>query len=145
MARLTNARETEERLRDLLAQRTGKIDEVLQVEQEIDRVRGEIEGMEAEQKALEHRINFAAIDLQLNEEYREKLNTQSDSVTGRMRNALVAGLRHASGALLGIVLFFEEFGPVLLIWAVMLGLPALAFWRRYGRARAAVEGRSFKD
>ena len=38
-----------------------------------------------------------------------------------MRNAFVAGLRHAAGALLGIVLFLEEFGPVLLIWAVILG------------------------
>ena len=115
LARLENSRETEQRLRGLLAQRTGKIDEVLHVEEEIDRVRGEIEGMEAAQKTLEHRVDFANVDLELNEEYKEQLNPQAASVTTGMRNAFVAGLRHASGALLGIVLFLEEFGPVLLI------------------------------
>jgi anti-sigma factor RsiW len=145
VARLKNARETEQRLRDLLAQRTGKIDEVLQVEEEIDRVRGEIESMEAEQKTLEHRVDFATIDLQLTEEYKEKLNSQTTSVSTSMRNAFVAGLRHASGALLGIVLFLEEFGPVLLIWAVILGLPAILIWRKYRKAHArVVEGRSIR-
>lgn len=145
VARLENARETEQRLRGLLAQRTGKIDEVLQVEEEIDRVRGEIEGMEAEQRTLEHRVDFATIDLELNEEYKEQLNPQSASISSGMRNAFVAGLRHASGTLLGIVLFVEEFGPVLLIWAAIMGLPAILLWRRYRKAHArVVEGRSPK-
>ena len=145
LARLQNSRETEQRLRGLLAQRTGKIDEVLQVEEEIGRVRGEIETMEAEQRTLEHRVDFATIDLQLNEEYKEQLNPQSASVSGSMRNAFVAGLRHASRALLGIVLFLEEFGPVLLIWAAILGIPATLLWRRYRKARArAVEGTTLK-
>jgi len=145
VARLENSRETEQRLRDLLAQRTGKIDEVLQVEEAIDRVRGEIESMEADQKALEHRVDFATVDLQLNEEYKEQLNPQAASVATSMRNSFVVGLRHASGTLLGIVLFLEEFGPVLLIWAVILGLPAILVWRRYRKAHArVVEGRSFK-
>ncbi len=141
-ARLENARETEQRLRDLLAQRTGKIDEVLQVEEEMDRVRGQIEGMEADQKTLEHRVDFATIDLQLTEEYKEKLNPQSASVSSSMRNAFVAGLRHASGALLGIVLFLEEFGPVLLIWVVILGIPTILIWRRYRKVKARVAGRA---
>lgn len=136
VARLQNSRETEQRLRDLLAQRTGKIEEVLQVEEEIDRVRGEIENMEAEQKTLEHRVDFASVDLQLTEEYKEQFNPQPTSVSGSMHNAFVAGLRHATGALLGIVLFLEEFGPVLLIWVVILGAPAVWGWRRYRKARA---------
>jgi chromosome segregation ATPase len=142
VARLENARETEQRLRDLMAQRTGKIDEVLQVEEEIDRVRGQIEGMEADQKTLEHRVDFATIDLQLNEEHKEKLNPQPAAVTSSIRNAFVAGLRHAAGALLGIVLFLEEFGPVLLIWAVILGIPTILIWRRYRKAKARVAGRA---
>lgn len=136
VARLQNARETEQRLRELLVQRTGKIDEVLHVEEEIDRVRGEIESMEAEQKTLEHRVDFATVDLQLTEEYREKFNPEPASVSGRMHNAFVTGLRHAAGTLLGIVLFLEEFGPVLLIWVLILGLPAILGWRRYRRARS---------
>ena len=65
VARLKNSRETEARLQAILQQRTGKIEDVLQVEEEIARVRGEIEGMESEQQALEHRVAFASVDLQL--------------------------------------------------------------------------------
>jgi anti-sigma factor RsiW len=134
VARLTNSRETEGRLRAILQQRTGSVSDVLKVEEEIARVRGEIEGMEAEQKALEHRVDFATVNLQLNEEFKAQLDFPADSASTRMHNAFVAGYRNASGTLLGMLLFFEEFGPVLLIWIVLLSLPLLLVWRRYRKA-----------
>ena len=75
VARLTNARETEQRLRQLLTERTGKMEDVLDVEEKISETRGEIESMEAEQNLLEHRVAFATVDLQLVEEYKEQLAT----------------------------------------------------------------------
>ncbi|MGA2047436.1 MAG: DUF4349 domain-containing protein [Terracidiphilus sp.] len=137
-ARLQNSRETEQRLRDILAQRTGKIEDVLQVEEEIARVRGEIEGMESEQKTLEHRVDFASVDLYLNEEYKEQFGTPSTPASTRIGNAFVTGLRNAASMLLGMVLFIEEAGPVVLIWLVILGVPALVVWRRYRRMKAKV-------
>ena len=136
VARLQNSRETEERLRAILAQRTGRIEDILQVEQEIARVRGEIEEMEAEQQALEHRVDFATVDLQLTEEYKASLSSPSASVSNRIQNAFVAGLRNAGETILGIVLFLEEDGPVLLIWMAILGLPVFLLVRRYRRVRA---------
>jgi anti-sigma factor RsiW len=135
-ARLQNSRETEERLRAILTQRTGKIEDVLQVEEEIARVRGEIEQMEAEQQALEHRVEFASVDLQLTEEYKASLGSPSASVSNRIRNAFVAGLHNASETILGIVLFLEEDGPVPLIWLAILGLPVFLLVRRYRRVKA---------
>jgi hypothetical protein len=38
--------------------------------------------------------------------------------------------------LLGIFLFFVEYGPVLLIWIVIPGLPAFLLWRSYRRMQA---------
>jgi hypothetical protein len=131
VARLKNSRETEERLRAILQQRTGKIDEVLQVEEEIARVRGEIEQMEAEQEALEHRVDFASVQLELSEVYKAQLNSAGGSAANRMENALVAGLHHAAESLLGIFLFLAEFGPAILIWLAILGVPAWLVWRRY--------------
>ena len=52
-ARLANSRNTEQRLTDVLRERTGKLSDVLEVETEIARVRGEIESMEAERKTME--------------------------------------------------------------------------------------------
>jgi hypothetical protein len=131
VARLKNARETEQRLIAILEQRTGKVEEVLKVEEQISNTRGEIERMEAEQKALEHRVDFASVDVQLSDEYKAQLNPPSTPVGTRLHNAFVAGIRNAADSLLAIVLFFEEYGPVLVIWLALLGAPLLLLWRRY--------------
>ena len=134
VARLKNSRETEQRFRAILQQRTGKVSEVLQVEEGIARVRGDIERMEAEQKDLEHRVDFATVELQLTEEYKAQLNPPAASVSTRIHNAFVAGYHNASETVLGIVIFFAENGPTLLIWFVILVLPVILIWRRYRRA-----------
>jgi len=137
VARLKNSRDTEQRLRDILRQRTGKVADVLEVEQEISRVRGEIEEMESEQKALEHRVDFATVELQLAEEYKAQLNPPAPSISTRIHNAFVAGYQNASETLLGIFLFFAEYVPVLLIWLAILALPFVLIWRRYRRLVSA--------
>jgi hypothetical protein len=137
VARLKNSRETEQRLRAILLQRTGKISDVLEVEQEIARVRGEIEQMEAEQKSLEHRVDFATINLNLADVYQAQL-TAPFSVGTRLRNGFVAGYHGATETLLGIALFFIESGPSLLIWLLLLGLPVFFVWRRYRRSLATI-------
>lgn len=138
VARLKNSRETEQRLQAILTERTGKISDVLQVEREIARVRGEIEEMEAEQTTLEHRVEFATVNLNLSEEYKAQLVSPTPSVSTRMHNALVAGYQNASETILGFLLFFAEFGPTLVIWLAIVALPALLLWRRYRRSLATV-------
>jgi hypothetical protein len=137
VARLTNARETETRLRAILQQRTGKMEDVLDVEEKISEKRGEIEQMEAEQTALEHRVAFASVELQLTEQYKAQLGEGApQSVGTEMHNALVAGLRNAGGSLLGLVLFFEEYGPALVLWTLILGGPVWLAWRIRRRKNA---------
>jgi len=136
VARLKNSRETEQRLQDVLRTRTGKVKDVLEVEEEIARVRGEIEQMEAEQKTLEHRVEFATIDLKLAEEYKARLNTPAPSLLMQLRNAAVNGFRNAFESLLALVLFLAEFGPSLLLWLALLGIPARRLWKRYRRAQS---------
>ena len=138
VARLKNSRETEQRLQAILAQRTGKIRDVLEVEREIARVRGEIEQMEAEQSNLEHRVEFATVNLQLTEEYKAQLVSPSPSVSTRVHNALVVGYQKAAETILGFVLFFAEFGPTLVVWLAIIALPVVFLWRRYRRSLATV-------
>jgi hypothetical protein len=136
VARLRNARETEQRLISILQQRTGKVSDVLAVEEQISNTRGEIERMEAELQSLEHRVDFASVQLQLTEDYKAQFNPPSATVGTRMHNAFVAGLGNAGDSILGILLFLEEYGPVLLVWFVVLGTPAWLVWRRYRRAES---------
>ena len=133
LARLKTARETEARFQSILQQRTGSVADVLEVEESIARVRGEIESMETDQDALEHRVAFATVDLQLSEEGK---TLPGDSASARMSNAFVAGYRNATGTLLGIVLFAEEYGPPILIWLAILAVPVILLRRRYLRRQA---------
>jgi hypothetical protein len=136
VARLKNSRETEQRLQDVLRTRTGKVKDVLEVEREIERVRGEIEEMEAEQQTLEHRVSFASIDLKLSEEYKAQLTAPAPSVAMQLRNGLIDGFRGAFQSLLALVLFFAESAPTLLLWLMILAFPAWLLWRRYRRSLA---------
>ena len=136
VARLKNSRETEQRLQAILTQRTGKISGVLEVEQEIARVRGEIEQMEAEQKNLEHRVDFATIDLKLSEEYKAQLDSPAPAISTLIHNAAVNGYRNVADTLLSIVLFFAEYGPVLTFWLFLFCIPAWLVWRRWRHAVA---------
>jgi len=137
IARLKNSREAEQRLQAILAQRTGKISDVLEVEQELTRVRGGIESMEGELKVLNHRIEFASVNLILNEQYQASISLPPFSVGARLRNALVAGFRNAGETVLAIVLFLAEFGLTILIWFALIAVPVIWFLRRYRRKLAA--------
>ncbi len=132
--RLKTARDTEERLRTILQQRTGTVSDVLQVEEEIARVRGDIESMEAEQTNLEHRVDFASIDLSVTVDYSPTPGAAPLSV--RVRNAFVAGYRNAAGTVVGIFLFLIAYGLTILIWIAILGVPVYLLRRRYRRMRA---------
>jgi hypothetical protein len=138
MARLKNTRETEQRLQSILQERTGKISDVLEVEQEIARVRGQIEQMEAEQKSLEHRVDFATVNLSLADVYQAQLAIPSLSIRTRLHNGVIAGLHNATETVLGFVLFCAEYGLALLIWSLILGLPVLLLRRRYRRSLETV-------
>jgi hypothetical protein len=132
-ARLKNSRETEQRLQAVLLQRTGRVSDILAVEQEIARVRGEIEQMESEQKGLEHRVSFATVELKLSEEYRAGLSSPSPSVLTRLRNAGVRGFRDAFDSLVSLALFVLQISASLLLWALILVLPLRYVWRRRAR------------
>jgi hypothetical protein len=132
-ARLANARNTERRLTDLLTQRTGKLSDVLEVEREIDRVRGEIERMEAERKNLSNRIEFATLKATVTEGYKAQLQMAPDSVAARLRNAAVDGLRSMAGSVVDVALFLLAYAPSILLWLVLLFFPARFVLRRWRR------------
>lgn len=138
MARLKTAKETEARFQAILQQRTGKVSDVLEVEQNIARLRGEIEAMEAEQKGLEHRVAFATIDVDLRQEYKAPLQPQADSSSTQLHNAFVQGYRNVTDLLFGILLFTVSFGPPLLVCLLIVGGPGVLMWRRHQRRRGRV-------
>jgi hypothetical protein len=129
-ARLANARHTEQRLSDLLRDRTGKLSDVLAFEKEIDRVRGEIESMEAQRKSLAKQVDYATLNTTLSEEYGTPLQLTPPSTSMRFRNAAVEGYRALAGGIVGVLLFLLSTGPSLLVLAAILFFVGRLIWKR---------------
>jgi hypothetical protein len=133
VARLKNSRATEQRLLDVLRNNTGKVKDVLEVENEIARVRGEIEEMEADQRALQTRVDFATITLSVTEEYKASLQGSPASISMRLHNSFVEGYLGVVENVIGLLAWLLEAGPTLLLWAAILFFPARWAWRRVRR------------
>jgi hypothetical protein len=129
-ARLANAKNSEQRLSEILRDRTGKLADVLEVEQAIEEVRGNIEQMEAERKNLAKQVDFATLTTTLTEEYQGQLHAVPVSTFTRIRNAAVDGYGTVTESLVNVVLFLFSYGPVLLLWGAVLFFPMRAIWRR---------------
>ena len=135
-SRLSNARNTEKRLVDLLQKRTGDLADVLAAEREIARVREEIERFDAQRKNLERRVTYATLNLEVTEEQHAALDLGPQPVSGRFRDAFVAGLTDALDSALGFGLFLVRVGPMLLLWSAILAWPVWAAVRRSRRPPA---------
>jgi anti-sigma factor RsiW len=122
-ARLANARETEKRLVEILRERTGKVSDVLQVEQQIARTRQQIEQMDAERKTMESQVRYASVDLRITEEYKQSLETPAPSLGTRINNAAVEGFRSAAELILGLLLWLLSSGPTLVVVGAVLAWP----------------------
>jgi len=115
-ARLKNARATEQRLVDVLNNRTGKVSDILQVEQEISRTRENIERMEAQRQSLMKRVEMATVSLTLAEEFKAELQPAPVGTLTQLWNALVDGYDNFAGSILGIAFFLARYGLSLILW-----------------------------
>jgi hypothetical protein len=129
-ARLSNLRTTEERLLQILRDRTGRLGDVLQVEEAVDRTRGEIEVAEADKRLLSNQVALASVDFTLSEEYKARLETGEGSGFTRLRNSAVEGYRNVVDIAMGILEFLLSIGPALAIVLLIAFFPGRWLWRR---------------
>jgi hypothetical protein len=123
-ARVANSHRLEERLISLLATRTGKLQDVLNVERELARVREEIERNEGRMRYLKTRTAMSTLAVTMHEPY---------PILGRTpgENPLAVAVRQAWRNFVALVAGFIASLGVLIPVAVMVGLG----WRVYRRAR----------
>ena len=133
--RIANSRREEQRLVEILGRRTGTLKDVLEVERELARVRGEVERMEAQERAAIVRVDFATVMLNLTEAYRADMAPAAGTppLGSRLRNAVVDGIGAAGESLVAFVTLFLQFGPVLAVWLLILAGPARTVYRRLSR------------
>lgn len=127
-ARTANARRLEERLVTLLATRTGKLEDVLNVERELARVREEIERYEGRLRYLKSRVATSTLTVTVH----ERFPLVAPETPGE--NVIAEAFRDAWRNFVRFVAaFIASLGTVVPV-ALLAGLAALA-WRRWRGGR----------
>lgn len=121
-ARVNNSRRLEERLISLLANRTGKLDEVLRVERELARVREEIERYEGRLRYLSAHVAMSTLTITVHEPAPILGNSPGE-------NPIAAAFRRAWKNFVGVVAASIAALGVLIPLAVL----ALLGWAGYRR------------
>ena len=127
-ARVTNAKRLEERLVNLLATRTGKLEDVLAVERELARVREEIERYEGRLRYLRTRVAVSTLSVTVHEPVPILGQNPGD-------NPIVAAFKQAWRNFVGFVAWFISSLGILIPVAVVAAATWYAF-RRIRRRRA---------
>ncbi len=129
LARLANARRTEQRLLELLSDRAGKLGEVVEVEKEIGGTRDRIERMQIQQRRMEGTVRFASIELEMTDQA-----AAGSGFGGRLKNAFLEGYNGAIENTLDVVLAVIRYGPTALIY-ILLASPLVLGIRRLRQHR----------
>jgi uncharacterized small protein (DUF1192 family) len=124
-ARLVNAQNEEQRIQRIL-QNHDKDSDIGSLERQVAIMHGEIERIEAERSASTSRVSFANVFFSL----REERTSAAETMGAKLRNAAMGGLNDALDSLSSILLFIAGHGPLLVLWAMIIYLPARYFWRR---------------
>lgn len=122
-ARLKNMRAVRERLSQLVAEKTAKVTDVLEVERELTRVTGEIEAMEARLKYLSQTSSMATVTVN----FYEKPIVQVargfsivDSFRGTLRTAMEVSVNTFNAVIIVIGFLVPVAFWSLLIWVAYL-------------------------
>jgi hypothetical protein len=126
-ARLSNVQGTLRRLQELSKKQSYPDGNVRELQRQIANTSAEVNRLQAERDASEHKIIFANVQFSL----REIVSAPQESLGAQLHGAAAAGFGEAAASLSGILLFLIGRGPVALLWMIILYVPARLVWRRW--------------
>ncbi len=112
-ATLTSAKTLRERLQQLLADRPGKLSDLLEIERELARVQRQIDSTESILAAMKLRVSMSTLTLS----YEAKYSAVSQSIWRPLGDAFSSFAPNLAGSLAGIVNFISS----VLLWLVLAG------------------------
>ncbi|MCG6568434.1 DUF4349 domain-containing protein [Tessaracoccus sp. ZS01] len=134
-ARLDNLRAQEVRLREFF-DAAKDVKDMLAIETELSRVRGEIESLDAQVTYLERQAAMATVTIELVE---PRAVVSPGGESWGFGEAITDGIRGAAGLLTGLLTLLIATAPVWLV-ALVLFFPLRAYLRRRAGRRAAPLG-----
>ncbi len=136
-ARIRNKKQEEDRLLKHLDTSTKRLDEILTIEREISRVRGEVEQLTGRLKLLHDVSTLATVNLRI-EELSKFVPEPASTYGDRVAQAWAGSIRRLSGLGQTVSIALVVLTPWLVTFGVPLMLPSLIWLRRYRRRAATV-------
>jgi hypothetical protein len=130
-AQLRAKKTLRDRMQGLLATHNGKLNDLVELEQQVTEVQGQIDAAESELAVMKTRVATAKLTI----EYRSTLAMAPDSAFGKLSAAGHGFLRHSMDALSMVVTLLSYLLPFGLIGGVVV-------WVLRGRRRPAVKTES---
>jgi hypothetical protein len=129
--RIRNKKQEETQLLEILTKRTGKLEEVLQVERELARVRGEVEQMEGRLRVLASLTTMSTVTLEVHE---IKGYVPEEAVTYRTRvrrawEGSLTALAAAAQTLSVVLVALLPWISAVLVPVLVVALVARRLWR----------------
>ena len=128
-ARIQNKQVEEARLIELLKKATGKLSEILQVEKELSRVRGEIERLQGRIRVLANLSALTTITISMRE-IKDYVPPAPPSFATEIARQFSGSLGLMKDAGKGLILF----GAAILPWLPVLALVGFPLWRVWRRS-----------
>ncbi|WP_165071281.1 DUF4349 domain-containing protein [Paludisphaera rhizosphaerae] len=122
-ARIKNKQIQEQTLNKILQERSGQLEEVLKVEVELSRVRGEIEQMQGRLRVLQNLSSLATLTLTLRE--RDRFQPPAPVVADfstQVARTWYGSVERMTDAVKGLILFAVSVAVWLPLWLVGLGV-----------------------
>ena len=121
-SRIENLKVSEKRLRQILGQ-AASVEEILLVEEELSRVRGQIEAMTTEFIYLQDQVSFSTVTVQIDEEVVER-ETVSEKpfadIGGRIKEAFFGSINYILMAAAFLLVLLAMLLPVLLVGTLIV-------------------------
>ncbi|MFO0896165.1 MAG: DUF4349 domain-containing protein [Pirellulales bacterium] len=133
-ARIANKQKMEERVLEIIKQRSGPLAEVLQLEAELSRIREEIERMQGRLRLLSNQRALATVRISAREEH-NYVPPQQPTLATQLRETWRGSWNALSGLGAAALLLAVAVAPWLLVVIPVGGLTALV-WRRVLRNQA---------
>ncbi len=134
-ARLTNAQNNLRHLQELLKKQSYPDRNVLELQRQVASASADINRLEADRIASEHRVVFANVLFAM----REEITMPQETLAGQFHSAALAGFTEAVTSISALLLLLISRGPAFLLWLVILYLPARLAWRRLRPAEAPAD------
>jgi hypothetical protein len=135
-ARIKNKQKEEDRLNEILQKATGKLDDVLKIEEVLSRVRGEIEQMQGQAQRLTNLTSLTTVTVTLNER-RSYVPPEAPGFGTSIGRTFSGSVDALVAVGRGLVLFVVALAP----WLPFLAVAAGVLWLVLRRARRVPEAR----